>query len=111
MLARRNLWRWRRRIVAGALLFGVTLSCWLCTQGDWPTGEKAAQVSSKSLTLNVQVTYASNLFYVVDQLSRWDPHTRLYYREYWEKRFGVGREDLEILDAYRRVRALYAWGV
>ena len=104
----------RRRIggaILAALLAAVALSCWLCTPGDWPSPEKAAQVSSKSLTLNLQVSYSSNLFYVVDQLSRWDAHTRPYYREYWEKRFGLAGEDLKVLDAYRRVRALYAWGV
>jgi len=111
MLARPKLWRWRRGAVGAALLAAVALSCWLCTPSDWPAGEKASQVSSKSLTLNFQVTYASNLFYVVDQLSRWDPHTRPYYREYWERRFGLAGEDLKVLDAYRRVRSLYFWGV
>ncbi len=110
-LARPKLWRWRRGEVVAALLAAVALSCWLCTPGDWPAGEKAAQVSSKSLTLHFQVTYASNLFYVVDQLSRWDPHTRPYYREYWERRFGLAGEDLKVLDGYQKVRNRYPWGV
>lgn len=110
-MARHKRWRRRGWVVGAMLSAAVATSCWLLTAGDWPAGEKAAQVSGRSLTLNLQVSYASNLFYVVDQLSRWDPHTRPYYREYWEKRFGMAGEDRKVLDRYRRVRTLYPWGV
>jgi hypothetical protein len=98
-------------VVVVILCAAVAVSCRLWTTGDWPAGEKAAQVSSRSLTLNLQVSYASNLFYVVDQLSAWDPHTRPYFRDFWDKRFGKSEKDLKVLDGYRKVRALYPWGV
>ena len=101
--------RWCALIAVPVALIAV--SCSSLNAGTWPALVEVAQSSTRSLTLSFRVSYCSNLFYLVDQLSRWDPVTRFYYRDYWERRFGLTQEDLKILDRYSHIRAMYPWGV
>ncbi|MFQ5809847.1 MAG: S41 family peptidase [Armatimonadota bacterium] len=101
--------RWRWWAVA-AVVAAAIATWWVAADGNWPAPAQVARTSSDSLTLTFHVSYGANLFYVVDQISRWDPHTRTYYQDYWKKRFGATRQDLRTLEDYCVVRAQYPWG-
>jgi len=105
-LARRSRW-W----LAAVMVAASAVILWAATAENWPADAEVARTSGRSLTLAFRVSYGANLFYVVDQVSRWDAATHPYYRDYWERRFGFSEEDRQVLDKYRAVRAQYPWGV
>ena len=48
---------------------------------------------------------SANLFWMVDQISRWDEHcTSPRYREYWESKVKLDDNDYAILEQYARLR-------
>jgi hypothetical protein len=61
----------------------------------------------KKIAVHCRVSYFSNLFNVLDNLSQWGPRTHEKYVIYWEKRFGLTEKDKEFLNKYRQIRKKY----
>jgi len=102
--------RWRLLMMVAVL--ALCAAAWLVwADGDWPADRVIVRTPGGSLAFTFRLSYGANLFYVVDQVSRWDQHTRTYYRDNWEKRFELTAQDRRMLDRYARLRSLYPWGV
>jgi len=65
----------------------------------------AAAGPSRAVQLSFQSGKSANLFWMVDQLSEWDPvHTSPSYRTYWSNKLELTDQDLMVLDQYARLR-------
>lgn len=60
--------------------------------------------------MKFQISYPANLFFFVDNMSRWDLHTREGYAEFWKKQFGWCKGYDQKLRAYSGIRRKYGWG-
>ena len=60
---------------------------------------------TRAVELSFQSGKSANLFWMVDQLSQWDPvYTSPSYRKYWAGKLELTDQDLMVLDQYARLR-------
>jgi len=58
-----------------------------------------------AIELDFQTGNSANLFWIVDQLSKWDSrYTSPRYREYWDGKVKFSDQDYAVLDQYARMR-------
>jgi len=59
---------------------------------------------TQEFRLNCRVSYTSNFFNVLDNLSQWGPRTYEKYVTYWKECFGLSEEDRSFLQSYSQIR-------
>jgi len=66
-------------------------------------------VEAGAIELRFQTGHSANLFWMVDQMSRWDRnYTSRAYRKYWQTKLEFNDQDLAVLEAYARLRRKHA---
>lgn len=67
--------------------------------------------SAGPIAFKFTISYPSNLFNVVDQISLWSPYCHRQYRDAWEARWPMSAEDKSLLARYAQVRTRYDYGI
>ena len=61
------------------------------------------------MRINFYVREPGNFLHILDSISEWDIHTRRNIKRYYEKKFGVSKEDKKFIKMFIKIRKKYSW--
>ena len=88
-------------------LLALISSCLLSSQTPYDDSPTLSTTENKSFKLIFRVSYFSNLFNVIDNLSLWGPRTYEKYIKYWKEKFDLSKDDEYYLKEYVKIRNKY----